>query len=147
MVHGTKFKFDHATVGTNMLILRESTNTTDMSVVLLLNQKPGESLSGKRFAISPDSELILRQIAMAWWEDAKEEKQYTRITNGFALKLEFGNVTRNQVTGANTLAGAIYLCLPDTNHSYLAGTFDARILASRPPGTPPREKAKKNKKR
>jgi hypothetical protein len=146
-IRGTEFKFDHAMVGTNVLILRENTNTTDMSVVLFLNQKPGESLSGKRFAVSPDSEPILRYVSVAWW-DEQDERQQQRFTNGYALKLEFGNVTRNKITGTNMLAGAIYLCLPDTNRSYLAGTFDARILAPRPPDAPPREKkTKRTKKR
>ena len=138
MLHGAKFKYDHARVGTSVLIIRESTNTTDMTMVIYLNQKPGESLSGKKFAISSDSEPVLRQISIGWWENDKEEKQSASFTNGYTLKLEFGNVTRNKTTGSNTMAGAIYLCLPDTNYSYLAGTFDASILTPRPPGATPR---------
>jgi hypothetical protein len=43
------------------------------------------------------------------------------FTNGYAMKLEFGVVSSNQ------LPGKIYLCLPDEMKSCVAGTFNAEI--------------------
>lgn len=134
-VRGIDFKFDHASVGTNILVIRESTNTTsDLTVVIAFNQKSGESLSGKKFTISPGQEPPLRWVTVGWW-DEHDIRQAERFTNGYALKLELGKVADGK------MAGAIYLCLPDTNQSYLAGTFDASIMRPRPAGVTPGTKA------
>ena len=45
--------------------------------------------------------------------------------NGYAMKLEFGNMQNGR------LLGKIYLSDPDDEHSFVAGTFDA---ATKQPG-------------
>jgi len=128
-IHGMDFKHSVAETRTNVLILRESTGSPhDLTVTLLFRQKPGESLSGKTFEISPDSEPVLRQVRIGWKDGRGKTKEWQSFTNGYAMKLEFGNIIRNRVTGTNTLAGSIFLCLPDTNYSYVAGTFNASFV-------------------
>jgi hypothetical protein len=39
--------------------------------------------------------------------------------NGYAMKLEFGNIQNGK------LPGKIYLAAPDDEHSFVAGTFEA----------------------
>jgi hypothetical protein len=132
-IHGRDFKHNQAGVGTNILTMHQGTNFPhDLSVWITFRQKPGESLSGKKFAFSADTESPLKEVRIGW-KEGQDEKVWQTFTNGYALKLEFGNVTRDSVTGTNMMAGTIYLCLPDTNYSYIAGTFDARIGRRPPP--------------
>jgi hypothetical protein len=135
-IHGQDFKHTEAGVGTNVLSLHQGTNFPhDLSVFIFFRPKPGESLNGKRFEVGADAESPLREVRIGWKEGGGE-KHWQKFTNGYALKLEFGNVTRNTVTGTNTMAGTIYLCLPDTNYSYIAGTFDAGVFRPRTVAAP-----------
>jgi len=139
-IHGLDFKYSQAGVSTNILTLHHGTNSPhDLSVLLFFRQRPGESLSGKRFEVSADADSPLREVRIGWKEGGGE-KLWQSFTNGYALKLEFGHVTPNNVTGTNRIAGTVYLCLPDTNYSYIAGTFDARVARPRtvaPPAAKP----------
>ena len=148
-IHGMNFKHSGAETRTNILIFRERTGSPhDLTVTLLFRQKPGESLSGKTFEISPDSEPVLRQVRIGWKDGQGKTKEWQGFTNGYSMKLAFTNMIRNRVTSTNTLAGGIFLCLPDTNYSYIAGTFDAsfvpppvrtNVIPSQPTQTQPKQ--------
>jgi hypothetical protein len=137
-IHGREFKYDRAGAGTNVLVLREGTNLPhNLSVAVIYRLKSGESLSGKRFEVRADTAPGQPPVLLRWHED-KGELKSQMFTNGYAMKLEFGNVTSGKI------AGTIYLCLPDTNSSYVAGTFDATLIK---PKSPEAKQGKKGKKR
>jgi hypothetical protein len=132
-IHGKDFKPSVAGAGADILALHQGTNRPhNPSLLLFFRQQPGESLSGKKFEVGADEDSPLREVRIGWLE-GEDEKVWQHFTNGYALRLEFGKVVTNAATGTNTMAGAIYLCLPDTNYSYIAGTFDARIGRRPPP--------------
>ena len=67
------------------------------------------------------------------WKDDQQQPATETITNGYALKLVFGQATNGR------MPGKIYLCLPDAAKSFVAGTFDAEIRKPPPPkSAPPR---------
>jgi hypothetical protein len=155
-IHGVDFKHSVAETKPNVLTLRESPGSPhDLTLTLLFRQKPGENLGSNTFEISPDSEPVLRQVRIGWKDGRGKTKEWQGFTNGYAMKLAFANIIRNRVTGTNTLAGAIFLCLPDTNYSYVAGTFNAsfvpppvrtNVIPSQPTKTQPTQTKKVGKK-
>jgi hypothetical protein len=137
-IHGRDFKPSVAGAGSDILALHQGTNRPHaLSLLLFFRQKlPGESLSGKVFEAGADADSPLREVRIGWVE-GQGEKVWQHFTNGYALRLKFGKVVKNTGTGTNTMAGSIYLCLPDTNYSYIAGRFDANVVKPRAVVTPP----------
>ena len=78
-----------------------------------------EILSGRSFEVGANHAGFAPGVSLFWREG--DMRVMEMFTNGFAMKLEFGNVSSNQ------LPGKIYLCLPDEAKSYVAGTFTAEI--------------------
>ena len=66
------------------------------------------------------------------WKNEQQEPAKQDFTNGYALKLAFGQPAEGR------MPGKIYLCLPDEEQSVVAGTFDATI---RKPKRPPTQRA------
>ena len=85
-------------------------------------------LSGKTFEIGTNHAGFAPGVSL-FWRDG-QLRVMEMFTNGFAMKLQFGQLSDNR------LPGEIYLCLPDATKSYLAGTFTAEVQRLRPP--PPR---------
>lgn len=61
------------------------------------------------------------------WKAAGGPVQKENYDSGYALRLEFGALANNR------LPGKIYLCLPDTEKSYLLGTFHATVFRPKAP--------------
>jgi DNA-directed RNA polymerase subunit RPC12/RpoP len=82
-----------------------------------------ETLAGKSLNITTNATTAAR-VNLRW----KEGDQFMRekLTNDYALRLEFGALTKNHI------AGKIYLCTSDPEKSYVAGAFHAEIRKSRP---------------
>jgi hypothetical protein len=59
------------------------------------------------------------QVAKRWKPDPKYAPKLQNYASGYAMKLEFGQVT-NGVS-----SGKIFLALPDAEHSVAAGSFTA----------------------
>ena len=55
------------------------------------------------------------------WHGGVDNSISQPFSGGYALKLNFGNRVKNKIPAK------IYLCLPDADKSYLAGTFDVII--------------------
>jgi hypothetical protein len=90
-------------------------------MVIFLFMKPGESVQGKSFQINPKDTAVASptpQIHINWQEQGASAPKATAFSDQYAMKLEFGQ------TAAGKLPFKIYLCLPDKEHSYVAGTFE-----------------------
>ena len=65
-----------------------------------------------------------------FWKDAGGMQKQS-FNTGYALRLEFGAL------GNDHLPGAIYLCLPDAEKSYLMGNFNAEVIKPKPAAPSP----------
>jgi hypothetical protein len=94
----------------------------DLGLTLYLEAARGEDLAGKSFNIGP--EMATPPKVTLRWKNERGEQQTLSIRSTYACRVEFGQVA------ANHLTGKIYICTPDDDRSWAAGTFDAEI---RPP--------------
>lgn len=78
-----------------------------------------EELSGKTFEFAPGQ---TNAPQVGWrWKDEQHQPVTQIISNGYLLKVTFGQA------GNGRLPGKIYICLPDPDKSFAAGTFNAEI--------------------
>jgi len=126
MIAGTNFVADNARLDPNpaagALALRfyQGTMTSpDRSILIYLRLKPGEKLAGHNWLVSPDMKIAPTVYKM--WKVTPTAPQPTSKTfsTGYAMNLEL-----NQVAGGH-LSGKIYLALPDTEQTVIAGSFQA----------------------
>jgi hypothetical protein len=104
----------------NVLALRQGSGQgPDLAVNVYLPVREEYELAGRYFNIRTNDAGLLPRIVLRW----KEENRWVgqTITNGYAMRLEFGTMSREKSMGQ------IYLCLPDTHKSFVAGTFNAEI--------------------
>lgn len=104
----------------------------ELSVTIQFYTRHPEELRGKTVNITtnaiPTPRVVLR------WKEGKEGRSQV-FTNGYALKMELGEIVSNHMTGK------IYLSLPDEAQSHIAGSFSAEIripppARPRPPRSP-----------
>lgn len=91
----------------------------ELGVAVYLFANQGEELAGKTINVTTNSDNPPR-IEIRW-KDELEQFIMKRITEDYALRLEFGEVANDHISGK------IYLCLGDDAKSYVAGKFDAEI--------------------
>ena len=96
----------------------------DLSVTIYFFAKQPEELHGKSINITTNDTPAPRVTIR--WKEGRDTKSQS-FTNGYALKLELGEIAGNRVPGK------IYLCLPDEAQSRVAGTFNAEIKKPAPP--------------
>jgi regulation of enolase protein 1 (concanavalin A-like superfamily) len=120
-IHGRDFIIERATHVNGGLILRQgSGGPMEFGAVINFNGATPEVLAGKTLHITADAEKAAR--VTLHWRDDNGAVQKAIFQDGYAMRLEFGTVNHGR------LPGKIYLCLPDAEKSYLAGTFAAAIV-------------------
>jgi len=129
-IHGKDFVCRRAVFQNGLLMLRSSADRdADITVNLyvstnVFSTNTIEILSGRNFEAGTNHAGFAPGAWLSWHDG--DLLVMERFTNGFALKLEFGAVSSNQ------LPGRIYLCLPYLAKSCVAGKFTAEIRNSRP---------------
>jgi hypothetical protein len=124
-IHGKDFICRQAVLLNGLLMLRSNTGRQpEMAATVFVSQNgfsrnAAEILSGKSFEVGTNQAGFVPMVSLVW-RDGNMRVTET-FTNGFAMKLEFGNIS------SNALPGKIYLCLPDEAKSCVAGTFTAEI--------------------
>jgi hypothetical protein len=97
----------------------------DREVMVYLHLKPGEKLGGQTLAISEDMMGAgVPQVTKRWKTDPRFAARLKSFSTGYAMKLELGAVTNNLVPGK------IFLALPDTEQTVVAGSFNATVLVA-----------------
>jgi hypothetical protein len=97
----------------------------DREVMVYLHLKPGEKLGGQTLAISEDMMGVgVPQVTKRWKTDPRFAARLKSFSTGYAMKLELGAVTNNLIPGK------IFLALPDTEQTVVAGTFNASVLVA-----------------
>jgi len=125
-INGRDFLCQRATLTGGTLSLRYGAKwPPELGLTVLLIARQGEDLAGKTIFIEPERahppKLILRS------KNEQGQPVTQDIHEGYALRLEFGQVTGGQINGR------IYLCSPDNAKSYVAGTFIAELRKPSPP--------------
>ena len=82
-------------------------------------------LSGRSFEVGTNYAGFAPSVTLSWQEG--DLRVIEMFTNNFAMRLEFGDLSSNQIPGK------IYLCLPDEPKSYVAGSFLAEVQRFQPP--------------
>lgn len=126
--------------GVNLLSFRQGTNfVTDREVFVYLKLRPGESLVGQSWTIASDTRTNVPNVVKKWRPNPRFAPQQKSFANGYAMKLEFTQQSEELVQGR------IFLALPDTEQSVIAGQFTATVRQARPvaaaaPGTQPQRR-------
>jgi len=134
--------FVDVTGGVNLLSIREGTNAfSDRELLVYLKLKPGETLGGQSWTISPDTRTNVPNVVKRWRPNPKFAPQQKSFANGYVMRLEFVNQSPELVQGR------IYLALPDTEQTVVAGQFTATVrqvkpvAAATPVARPPQQQA------
>jgi len=128
-VHGSGFFCEKAILRGGSLSLSQGKRWPwDLAVAVNLFAHQGEELSGKTVEITPERPHAPRVYLR--WKNEEQKPAYEAIHRGYALKLVFGQATNGH------MPGRIYICLPDADKSFVAGTFDAEIRKPPPPKAP-----------
>ena len=119
-IHGSVFAYDRAAlVGGLLLIGQGVAPPYDLGFGVDFVARQGEELSGRTVEVTPNQPGAPR---VGWrWKDEQQQPVTQIISNGYLLKVAFGQASNGR------MPGKIYICLPDADKSYAAGTFDAEI--------------------
>jgi hypothetical protein len=119
-IHGSGFVCEKAAlVGGLLLFGQGNAPPYDLGFGVSLVARQGEELSGKTVEITPDRPGAPR---VGWrWKNEQQQPITQIISNGYLLKVTFGQAANGH------MPGKIYICLPDPDKSFAAGTFDAEI--------------------
>ena len=123
-VGGHTFKAEKAEYSSfvSTIMLRQGKESfPDESLTVFLFLKKGESPEGRKFEFGPKSKGLGPHVHVQQRKPGDKLPKTTTFTSGYALKLEFGKAKGGK------LPGKIYLCLPDTDKSVAAGTFEAEM--------------------
>jgi DNA-directed RNA polymerase subunit RPC12/RpoP len=131
-IHNRAFTVERATLNVSNLTFRIGRmGPIELGVnVAFFNRQP-EELSGKTAMIKPTDPKAPR-VGLHWMAP---DRQSQTFYGGYAMKVEFGAISNN------VLPGKIFLCVPDDDKSWVAGTFRAEIrrgppFRGRPPNAP-----------
>jgi hypothetical protein len=115
-----------------VLEMREGSGATpDRGLRVYLQLNPADSPTGHTWTVSQEMRgTPVSRVVRVWKTNPKYAAQEKAFTTGFALKLEFG-----QLTESNTLPGKIFVALPDNEKTVVGGTFNAASAQAAAPGT------------
>jgi hypothetical protein len=129
-IHGSGFRCEKAVLWGGLLTLDQGKAWPwDLGLALHLFARRGEELSDKTVEIPPERARAPRVVLR--WKDAQQQPLTETFSNGYLLKVAFGHATNSHIPGR------IYICLPDGDQSFVAGTFDAEIKSGWPPKPAP----------
>ena len=120
-IHGRDFICVHAILQGGTLTLR---GATDLGATINFGGVLPETLAGQTINVATNADKAAR-VVLRWKEDNLSLRE--NFTNGYALRIEFGQLAGNR------MPGKVYLCTPDAEKSYLTGNFDAEIRKPKPP--------------
>jgi hypothetical protein len=101
-------------------------DTTELGLSIYLHANQTADLAGQAVNISSDTTNAPR-VRLRWLNEQRKNTTKDFDKAGYALQLQFGQLAGNR------LSGKLYLCMPDEEKSYVAGTFNAEIRKPKPP--------------
>jgi hypothetical protein len=139
MVSGTNFVPDSillSQVGPAQVLrfVQGQPTAPDRELLIYLHPKAGETVAGHNWTVPQNQKTGVPQVGKRWKPDPNQPPRVQTYNNGYAMKLELG-----QMNGS-TLPGKIFLALNDGQQTVAAGKFEATVSAPSPApvmATPP----------
>jgi hypothetical protein len=129
-LRGNGFQCERAILQGGQLTLRQgASNVPDLAFAIGFLAQSADELAGKVITVNPDQTLPGPKVTMRWRTDWQKAGNKAFQTN-YLLKAVFG------VPGRGKIQGKIYLGLPDSTKSFVAGSFEADIRKPAPPKPP-----------
>lgn len=130
---GREFTCQRATLLGGSLSLRQGNKwPPELGVVIGLHAIRSADLAGKTIGVRTN--LAAAPRVSLRWKDDQQQPATGNFNGGYALRIEFGPLTDGR------LPGKIYLCVPDEQKSYVAGSFSAEIVKPKPAKPAPKRK-------
>jgi hypothetical protein len=127
-MHGRPFAPETVTLENGRLRFRQGRDFfPDLELSVVLFEEDLNRLAGRTFAV-PGSRGTRPHVWLSWKEPGQGSLQQKSFVDGYALRLELGQLTDGK------LPGKIYVCVPDEEKSFLRGTFE---MGGKPPTTRP----------
>jgi hypothetical protein len=118
-LNGWDFALTQAQWRDTKLILRQNGGDPEgLRLVITFPLKGGELVPGKTFRVGAADSPFNTPIRMIWKAEGGRD-QDKLITSGYVLRIQFDAVSKTRVSGR------LHVCLPDTAHSWVAGSFSA----------------------
>jgi hypothetical protein len=122
-ISGTNFiadlvRLDGASGSQILRMMQGNPASPDREILVYLKLKAGESLTNRVWAISSDMRTAVPTVVKRWKPNPKYAPQQRPYNNGYTMKLQFGDMDEN-----GQLDGKIFLALPDTEQTVVAGIF------------------------
>jgi tetratricopeptide (TPR) repeat protein len=121
-IHGEAFVSTSAKIDHGILTIRDGKGFhPEHAVMVFLFLKKGETAEGKSFNVTKTSGFGSPHIHMKWKEKGSKVPKTKMFMKDYVMRLTFGFIKNGE------LPGKIYLCMPDKEKSYVAGSFRAAI--------------------
>jgi hypothetical protein len=134
-INGDGFFCEKATLqGGNLSLWQGEEWPPDYGVTVRLAAREGQDLSGKTVVVGAERPPPIPRVTLRW-KNEQRKAVAEDILSGYALRIVFGPATNQHISGQ------IYVALPDSAQSFVAGKFDAEIRKARPPMRPPPPRA------
>jgi hypothetical protein len=121
-IHGQPFKMEKVTLENGWLDFRQGSDFfADREIDVVVFENDTAKLSGRTFTVPTKEFGNNPHIWMKWKEGGEATPKQRSFMDRYALRLEFGTLSGGK------LPGKIYLCVPDKEKSFVAGTFEAEV--------------------
>jgi len=122
MIHGEAFVSTSAKIDHGILTIRDGKGFhPEHAVMIFLFLKKGETAEGKSFNVTTTSGFGSPHIHMKWKPKGSKVPKTKMFMKDYVMRLKFGFIKNGE------LPGKIYLCMPDKEKSYVAGSFRAAM--------------------
>jgi hypothetical protein len=124
-IRGRGFRCERAVLNGRTLSLRQGAGwPPELAVTVALEPVPGNDFSRRTIVIpstrpAPSPRVTLR------WLDPHRQPRAEHFESGYALKIVFGQAAND------IIPGRIYVALPDSAKSFVAGNFEAEVRTRR----------------
>ncbi|MCP4665285.1 MAG: DUF898 family protein [Deltaproteobacteria bacterium] len=118
MIHGEPFVSTSAKIDQGILTIRDGKGFhPEHAVMIFLFLKQGETAEGKSFHVTVTSGFGSPHIHIKWKPKGSKVPKTKMFMKDYVMRLKFGFIKNG------ALPGKIYLCMPDKEKSYVAGSF------------------------
>jgi hypothetical protein len=120
-ISGTNFVAETAMCTAEVLrLIQGNAVSPDREILVYLHLNPGESPTGHTWTVSQEMKgRSVPQVVKRWKTNPKYAPLSKPFSSGYAMKLELGQATNGLIPGK------IFVALPDTEQTVVAGSFQA----------------------
>ena len=120
-ISGTNFVAETAMCTADALRLFQGASLSpDREILIYLHLNPGQSPTGHTWKVTQDMrDRSVPQVVKRWKTNPRYAPIAKAYSSGYAMKLELGEITNG------VLPGKIFVALPDTEQTVVAGEFKA----------------------